>query len=81
MCTVQALTGSGLAYAILRTGKPDLDKEGSELGQLALGPQGSRPQQSAISPDQARVADSSELSRLVPYTAAKTPGCVSVCWG
>ena len=50
---MQALTGSGLSYAILRTGKPDLDAEGSELGQLALGPQGSRPQQAAISPDQA----------------------------
>ena len=50
----QALTGSGLSYAILRTGKPGLDKEGSELGQLALGPPGSRPQQSALSPDQAR---------------------------
>ena len=53
---VQAVIGSGLSYAILRTGKPNLDAEGTELGQLALGAQGSRPQQAAISPDQVSCA-------------------------
>ena len=52
LMSMQVLAESGLSYAILRTGKPDFEAKGSDLGELSLGAEGSLPGSASLTLDQ-----------------------------